>query len=241
MFPNRNLQDLLALTITSVSVICLSYIAIAAVSSTQTNQHVLSAVLPLLASWVGTVLAYYFSKENFETAHRSVSNMVDKVTKEKEIKSIPVTEKMINRQNIYCRKESEISTVKIFNLLQDLDISGNIWTRLPILNDQDQVKYILHRTLITNFLMKKYNDMNEKAEKCILADLMLEDLIKDDDFKGKGELFVIVSKASTLAEAKASMDTTSDCKDIFVTEHGQKNEPMLGWITNAILMENAKL
>ena len=236
MFSERALQDWLALGITAVSVIGVLYLSRIAMIKTDATQ-ILSTVLPLLGSWVGTVLAYYFSKDNFETASRSVSEMVDKVT-QKDSKSILVTEKMIKKQNIYCRQESEISTVEIFKILQGLNNSGDIWTRLPILNDQDQVKHVFHRDLIANFLMKKYHEINDKEEleKCTLADL-----IKDDEFKGKSELFVIVSEGSTLSEAKIKMDKVPGCKDIFVTKQGQESEPVLGWVTNAILMENAKL
>ena len=34
-------------------------------------QLVLTGILPLLGTWVGTILAYYFSKDNFETAAAS--------------------------------------------------------------------------------------------------------------------------------------------------------------------------
>jgi hypothetical protein len=41
-----------------------------------TTQIVFSALLPLLGTWVGTVLAYYFSKDNFQTASDAVRETV---------------------------------------------------------------------------------------------------------------------------------------------------------------------
>jgi hypothetical protein len=31
------------------------------------------------------------------------------------------------------------------------------------------------------------------------------------------------------------------CQDVFVTKAGTRNEPILGWITNAIIEDNAKV
>jgi hypothetical protein len=42
----------------------------------QSSRLVFNALLPLLATWVGMVLAYYFSRKNFETASQSVERMV---------------------------------------------------------------------------------------------------------------------------------------------------------------------
>ena len=39
----------------------------------ETAQMVFTAILPLFGAWVGTILAFYFGKENFEAATRSVT------------------------------------------------------------------------------------------------------------------------------------------------------------------------
>src|SRR5437660_837167 len=38
-----------------------------------TAQYVLTAVLPVVAAWVGTVLAFYFGRENYESAAKSTT------------------------------------------------------------------------------------------------------------------------------------------------------------------------
>src|SRR5579863_6696728 len=45
-----------------------------------TSQLLLSSLLPLFGTWVGTVLAFYFSKENFEAANRSAIDVVRSVS-----------------------------------------------------------------------------------------------------------------------------------------------------------------
>ena len=58
-------------------------------------QLVFAAVLPLLGTWVGTVLAYYFSKDNFEAASKSVQDMAKIATDEK-LKALFVRDEMIS-------------------------------------------------------------------------------------------------------------------------------------------------
>jgi hypothetical protein len=51
--------------------------------------------------------------------------------------------------------------------------------------------------------------------------------------------FNFVKKDGTLLDAKKAMDAIDECLDIFVTENGKKEEPVLGLITNNKILENA--
>ncbi|MBV8376475.1 MAG: hypothetical protein JO279_05670 [Verrucomicrobia bacterium] len=87
-------------------VVCVSIIGVLALAcvvifsnNTPTTQldtakFVFGAVLPLLASWVGTILAYYFSKENFALATQSVSALASTITGADRLQSISVRDKM---------------------------------------------------------------------------------------------------------------------------------------------------
>jgi hypothetical protein len=56
-------------TIASISVLTLAGAAIAGPRTFASKSlNVFSVLLPLLGTWVGTVLAYYFSRQNFENA-----------------------------------------------------------------------------------------------------------------------------------------------------------------------------
>ena len=45
-------------------------------------KDILGMLLPVLGTWVGTVLAFYFSKENFIAAAQQTSNLVRQLTPE---------------------------------------------------------------------------------------------------------------------------------------------------------------
>jgi hypothetical protein len=57
----------LAIGVTIISIAAVTLLARIIISrGTDTAaENVLNSVLPLLGTWVGTILAYYFSKENF--------------------------------------------------------------------------------------------------------------------------------------------------------------------------------
>src|SRR5712691_1865567 len=54
-------------------------------------KYVFAAVLPLLGTWVGTVLAHYFQKENLAAATQSISDLASKVAGTDKLQSILVT------------------------------------------------------------------------------------------------------------------------------------------------------
>src|SRR5215218_4627465 len=75
-----------------VGIVSISAVAIAAAGATdraETSRLVFSAVLPLLGTWVGTVLAFYFARENLAAATESTLRLAGIET------STPVTSVMI--------------------------------------------------------------------------------------------------------------------------------------------------
>jgi hypothetical protein len=52
---------------------------------------------------------------------------------------------------------------------------------------------------------------------------------------------MFVGEASTLREAQEKIDKTDVCQDVFVTPSGSQAEPVIGWITNITIAENAKV
>lgn len=243
--PNVGLRDFLALGITGVSVlgvIALAFIVIMRTTDAQQVNTIFTAVLPLLGSWVGTVLAYYFSKDNFETANRSLSDMVDKIGPQEKLKSVTVLEKMITKGKIFYKKTSEVGQTKLVDILQKFNESNEVWSRLPILDDQDRPDRIIHRTLIDKYLVDKLWNADPAGPAMSFDQFTVQDLLQDPKFVQYLDAnFATVSESSTLADVKALMDSIPECKDVFVTKNGTKDEPILGWITNAIIIENAKI
>jgi hypothetical protein len=228
----------LALLVTLVSIASVSILAYVIIREDKEKaQGVLNSVLPLLGTWVGTILAYYFSKENFEAATKSVTAIASQLTSDQKLQSIPVKSKMIYKAEMIVQK-APATGIKLTDVLNVLDQKkkGN---RVPILGDKDEPVYIVHRSLIDSYLSSLARAGKPSAD--IAAQTLQTMLDADPDTKRMAETFATVKAEATLAEAKTAMDNLPDCQDVFVTQTGNKAEPVLGWITNVIIQDNAKV
>src|SRR5271169_5649077 len=90
---DSKVRDWLAITITVVSllgVLVLAAIIVLQKPGTAVQIQILSTVLPVIGTWVGTVLAFYFSKQNLEAATRSVTAMANQLSPDDKLRSKPV-------------------------------------------------------------------------------------------------------------------------------------------------------
>ena len=103
-------RNALAASITLVSIAGIVLLGLVIVGTSAESQRsetaktLMATVLPLFGSWVGTVLAFYFSRENFEAANRSVAALVKQITPEEKLQSIPVKEVMLPKDKLYFKR-----------------------------------------------------------------------------------------------------------------------------------------
>ncbi len=227
----------LALTITLSGIAGIALVAGLAIGFSddkpQTSQMVFTSVVPLLASWVGTVLAYYYSSESMEAATRSVKELMPV---EEKLKAIPVIQVMIKFADMTKFKYDD--TQKVQEILKKLKESGK-GERLPFLDGKNNPIYMLHKSAIDSALVEANSlDIDLK-----LADMTLEQLfVKVPDLKmtAMGS-FGTLGQDATLETVRSEMTRINNCQDVFITEKGTKDSPVVGWITNGIIEENSKL
>ena len=192
----------------------------------KTSQLVFNALLPLLGTWVGTVLAYYFSRKNFESASQSVERLVT-LTAEQKLGQMFVEKEMLRPGQITLYQIPAGKTPKDV-LLKDLrsNLGGKI-TRIPIVDANGVVLYIVHQSGLFKFLAEK-----ALAGAADIDKLTLQDLVDDAEIKNWVANIVYISEQASVADAKSTMEQQAGCQDLIVTKTGSKAEPMLGWMTN---------
>lgn len=209
----------------------------------QVGQNIFNALLPLAGTWVGTVIAYYFSRENFEAASKSVKDMVDKLTPMQKLAQIVAKSKMIARSDMDVliiqqgKTEKDINIVN--NIIKFLDEKKR--NRLPVLDEKDCIKYIIHRSIVDKYLARKATAGTVSAA---LSQLTLDDILNDtgDNYKDIfSNSFITLNEDSSLADAKLAIDKISNCLDVFITKDGKKISPVVGWLTNLIITEAAQI
>ena len=73
-------RDVLALAILVGATIAITILAvITIVGDPSQAKDIFNVILPVFASWVGTVLAFYFGRENYEAANQQAQDLVQKV------------------------------------------------------------------------------------------------------------------------------------------------------------------
>lgn len=232
--------------LTAIAVLGIASIAFTAVYSEAGEvitaiKDILSLLLPVIGAWVGTVLAYFFSKDNFEAASRSTQALFKEFkTSEEKLKTVIAEKVMIpikNSENLVLANEGIENTIKlkadIIDGIMEKDKSFPK-NRLPILDAKMKPKYLIHRSIIDKFIVKNV------AENKAMANLTLQDMLDDKDFsKYLKESYGTIKPTASLADAKSLVDNIDVCLDVYVTEDGTSNSTVVGWITNVIVSKES--
>jgi len=197
-------------------------------------RYVFASIIPLLASWMGTILAFYFSRDSLAAATQSVRDLTQAVTGMDKLKTIPVKDKMRPLKDIKCEKidPADDKNKKLSDLVQGVE-------RIPILNSQSVLRYLIYKAMIDKYLaqLDRQTFTPDKVAALTLADLLADVTMK----KLFESTFAFVSLTATLADAKREMEAIDKCGDVFVTSTGKKDEPILGLITDNTIIENLRV
>ena len=217
----------LALGITTIAILGITCLSVVVVANPDTGvinraQNVFNAVLPLFGTWVGTVLAYYFSRENFAAASDSTQQLVRDL-KEERLTSTRVADVMI--KTIF--SESNLNT-KVKDVLKQL--ANTKHKRLLILKNSGVLEALLDKEGIFLYLLGLSE--SERLDKTI------GDLLKDKpDLK---QTPAYISEDKTLADAKSAMEKIQNCKVILVTKTGKASDPIIGLLTNTDIAKHSR-
>lgn len=226
-------------------------------------KDILTLLLPVFGTWVGTLLAYYFGKDNYESGARNSEKMARAVGGLEKLRSIAASTKMvalgaIERPDSWKDKwPADFGKVVLKNLVTEMKRQ-----RLPLLDVvTGSAVAMVHKSLITEFLLKQGVDAEAKFKKenpgakvediakagtDAMSAATLKDLLDDKNghfAKTAKKSFVTVPITATLAEVKEQMDQQSratdvKCEDAFLVASGSIR--VEGWITNDIIQDNSQ-
>jgi hypothetical protein len=192
---------------------------------------VFGSLLPLLGTWVGTVLAFYFAKANFESAAKNTKDLLG-ITER--LRATPVESVMLKMTDSNVTKKTLVppekpESLKIAELVKLM--RDNRRNRLPVLNADSSGLFIIHLSILTDYISTKA--LSPTGQSKTVSDLTMSDLQTDDlELYQKTLAWVCVKLGGTLAEAKSAMEDIPGCSDVFVTTSGRKSDPVVGWLTN---------
>lgn len=240
--PSYGWRNVLAMTVfavSTVSIIGLTVIGLVPglmdiTSRKELYDKVFAALVPLYGTWVGTVLTFYFTRENFEAANRSLQQVVRQLTPDDRLRSIPVKSAMIPRDKMVVETLGPGGPAAVtFTRLQAILAIPH--TRIPVLNTGGSPNCVVHESMIY-----KYMSQHSAGGAFDPATHTLADLLADVDIGPKIRLFALVGPDCTLADAKAAMEKLAGCQDVFVTATALPTGPVVGWLTNIEITKNLK-
>jgi hypothetical protein len=225
----------LALLLVAISAIAIALVAWAAIdkSGNAEADKVFTAVLGIIGTWVGTILAFYFSKENFQAAQNAMVTAVATASKPNVAAAVAVRAVMINRNSIKDVKigdGADERSVLIKTLIEKFKAESI--TRIPVFRN-DVVLYSIYDASIFRFLSERQiagQPIDMAA--ATLADFLAHPLGDGTTFKSVVTVMAFTAVTGTLEDAKAALASGSGARDVFVTKSGLSTEPVLGWLTD---------
>jgi len=244
-------RNLIALIITGLIVGVTVYIAIYILYNPVKNTDgsvsinlafIGQTLLPLWGTWIGTVLAYYFGKANFEAASKSYQDVIKKLTPEEKIAKLLVKDVMLPINDILYLDYDTESPKLINDILKYPQFES--YNRFAVFDKNKVVKYMIHRSTFFQFIYQKYTEQKTSGVTPDTEKLTLGDLLVTNDEKIKNTLtrgIGFISINANLLDAKRVIDATDECQNVFVTQNGKTSEPVLGLITNNRIFGYAKV
>jgi len=222
------LRNLIAMWILIASAGAITFLAIVVVAvKPDQAQVIFNTTLPVFASWVGTVLAFYFGRENFESANSQVRQIIDKLSPEQRAAE-PIAS-IMRKFDVTTHVSLPAAHGEAQVPLTDLraKLLGDV-SRLPVVDAASAPKYMIHGSMIDRYVSGGGKETDTLAT--FIAECAKTGTSFDADHG-----FVLVSAKDTIQAAKLKLERQTTCQDIFVTADGKPDQPLVGWVSNVRL------
>ncbi|GGA02728.1 hypothetical protein GCM10011497_36740 [Elstera cyanobacteriorum] len=205
-----------------------------------TGKLLLTAILPVVSAWVGTILAFFYSKENYLAASQGTLDAVKAVSAR--LASRKLRDVMMPKASVIAVTLGpsgvlgDLMCAQVVAGFETLTPQQQRINRLLFLRADGSCAAVLHRSIWNEMLAQVYQAPGKSID--LKAD-PLSALIDQSQPGGTGpwsaflsRTLAFVGEAGSLADAKAAMAAVPNCQDVIVTRSGIPTEPMLGWISN---------
>jgi len=159
---NRSTQEGVALGVIILSGLGISIVAIIAIwagtyATSPDNRNLIMTVfntlIPMFGTWVGTVIAFYFSCENFATAAQTTRELVGQLGDERlrqiPVKNVWIPVAAIEAITVDVGREGTVAFADV-----RAKLSGKV-SRIPVWDQNKVVRYVIHESMIYKFLAER--------------------------------------------------------------------------------------
>jgi hypothetical protein len=186
---------------------------------------VFSTVLPVLATWVGTVLAFYFGSENFRQAAQNTRDVLnDQLASKKKITDVMVPYERIAR--LPADTADAADALPMSDVINTMSAAA---TRVIVFNTKNQTPIYVIRSssppMPDKWMTSDYKESDASKGKSI------KDYLAENNNANKADAvnFRFVDENAT-PQVVLAMMTKEGVDDVFITKDGQKTSRVLGWV-----------
>jgi hypothetical protein len=184
---------------------------------------VFTSVLPVLATWVGTVLAFYFGSENFRQAAQNTREALG-VTPKKKITDVMIPFERIAQ--LSAESETAAGDITMDDVIHTMSEAAS---RVIIFNKATKTPIYVIRSSIPpmpdDWITADYRVGSGSTGKHV------KDYLAVAKNQADAENFRFVGENAT-AEAALALMAKEGVDDVFITKDGQPNSRVLGWATS---------
>lgn len=199
-------------------------------------EKVVFAVLPMVGAWVGTVIAFYFARENFDAAAQNTRALLRDIQGER-LAGISAESVMVPASKMVVARTPKDDGLKLKSeVLKRFEDAG--LGRIIIVSDDDRGRGVLHESVLNKFILG-----GAKPDTQFDPDgATLKDALEDATLKPWLENSVVyVPPSATLAQVRQAMEERSrnrvqgdlpTCRDAFVTATGSPTDKVIGYLSD---------
>jgi hypothetical protein len=192
---------------------------------------VFSTVLPVVATWVGTVLAFYFGSENFRQAAQSTRETLGQQAPKKTITDVMIPYERIGR--LEAESEEAAAATLMTSVINTMSAAA---TRVIVFNKRTKAPIYIIRSstppMPENWIASDYGKGSALPDGATIQAYLDQNGGKN---KADAQKFRFIDQNATLEVALALM-TKEGVDDLFITKDGQSTSPVLGWVATQDLL-----
>lgn len=197
------------------------------------------ALLPMIGTWVGTVLAFYFTNDSFQTASNQTRlTLAD--ARDARLRQIPASGAMMPIASVKGIAADDAGWEGFNFKTGVLDfLASEKVGRLPVFSTaRDRIYGIVHDSVVKDFALRR--GIRPTSADTTASNETLKQFLDDAEVSPRFRNSVgFVGPDATLADVKKVMDEVTargyPCRDVFVTDTGTAAGRPLGLITNVDL------
>lgn len=190
---------------------------------------VFASIIPLLGTWVGTVLAFYFARDSLQAATDSTARLIGRLDPQTSVNQAMVPKAKMVTKAVDSEDEAKaVSLAELTNLMKSKNVH-----RIPLLDGTGAVLFVVHESTINAYAALRAASGDQTPS--VPPTAKISDLLAEKELQRLIAAIAVVAATATVAEARTVMGAVDGCNDVFVTTSGRRKDPVLGWLTNTDL------